>query len=146
MAQILAAIDFSDATDGILAAAARLGGALRSPVCLLHVAAPDPDFLGYQTGPQVVRDQVARHWHEEHRQLQAFAEKLKAGGLEATALLIQGATAEKIIEEATRVGAEMIIVGSHGHGALRHVLLGSVSEAIVRHAACPVLVVPSPRK
>ena len=146
MKNILVAVDFSGVTDAVMDAATKMGRALGADVCLVHVASPDPDFLGFQTGPQVVRDQVAHHWHEEHRQLQSFADTMKQKGINAKALLIQGMTADKILEEAAQNKADLIILGSHGHGALHHVLLGSVSEGVLKKAPCPVLVVPSVRR
>ena len=68
-----------------------------------------------------------------------------AGGLQATARAVVSAPAwSEIIRAATEAGADAIVVGSRGHGALVGALLGSVSEAVARHAARPVLVVPPP--
>jgi nucleotide-binding universal stress UspA family protein len=41
-------------------------------------------------------------------------------------------------------GADLLVVGSHGHGRLLHAVLGSISEACIRHAPCPVVVTPQP--
>jgi nucleotide-binding universal stress UspA family protein len=106
------------------------------------VSAPDPDFVGYEAGPQSVRDQRAQRLRDEHRELQRSADRLRAGGIQATALLIQGPTVEKILSEAERVAADFIVMASHGHGAVHRALLGSVSEGVLRHAAIPVTIVP----
>lgn len=140
---ILAPIDFSETTEAVLEQTRRLADALQAEVWLLHVAAPNPAFVGYETGPQSVRDQMAEVYHQEHRQLQGHAEALRAEGLAVTALLAQGATVETILEEAERRAASLIILGSHGHGALYHLLLGSVSEGVLRRTRCPVVVVPA---
>ncbi|RMF20673.1 MAG: universal stress protein, partial [Cyanobacteria bacterium J083] len=58
-------------------------------------------------------------------------------------LLIQGATVTTILQEAAKLQAEMIIIGSHGHSSLYKALLGSVSEGIIRQATCPVLIIPT---
>ena len=92
-----------------------------------------------------VRDTRAGELREEHRKLQELANGLRERGIATKALLIQGRTVEKILDEAARSGAETIVIGSHGHGALHRVLLGSVSEGVVRSAACPVHVVPASR-
>jgi nucleotide-binding universal stress UspA family protein len=55
-----------------------------------------------------------------------------------------GRPAEVIIDAARRWEADMIIIGSHGHGFWNRALLGSVSSAVVHHAHCPVLVVRKP--
>ncbi|MBE0585939.1 MAG: universal stress protein, partial [Desulfofustis sp.] len=64
-------------------------------------------------------------------------------GLETTALLVQGATAETIVDKANKLEIDMVIVGSHGRGAMYQLLVGSVSEGVLRGAACPTLVVPT---
>ncbi|MEW5940915.1 MAG: universal stress protein [Chloroflexota bacterium] len=68
---------------------------------------------------------------------------MRKAGLDATALVVQGATVETILNEASKLEADMIVVGSHGHGALYQLLVGSVCEGVLRKAACPVLVVPT---
>lgn len=55
--------------------------------------------------------------------------------------LVEGASGQMIVHTADEVGADVIVVGSHGHGFLSRVLIGSVSEYVVRHTTRPVLVV-----
>jgi nucleotide-binding universal stress UspA family protein len=143
MARILACIDFSDVTDRVLDAAARLSRALGAELVVLHVAAPDPAFVGYDPGPQSVRDNVAEELREQHRELGTRVSALVAGGVNARALMVQGATAERISEHAERLGAEFVVLGSHGHGKLHHLLVGSVADAVLRRARVPVLTVPA---
>lgn len=142
MKKILAAVDFSDVTERIVALAADTASAFDAELRVIHVATPDPDFVGYDPGPQTERDAVARHFREEHQQLQMMVGELRNGGVDARALLIQGPTGDKILEEAESFGAELIILGSHGHGALRRALLGSVSEFVAHRTQCPVMIVP----
>ena len=142
MSTILALVDFSDVTEAVLEQAASMARGLKAAVVVLHVASPDPDFVGYEAGPQTVRDSVAGHLHEEHRTLRQMEEKLKASGLSATSLLVQGPTIEKCLSEAARLQPLLVVVGSHGHGLLRGLLVGSVTEGVLRKASCPVLVVP----
>lgn len=145
MRKLLAAVDFSDVTDQVVEQAAALAEAFSAELTLLHVAAPDPDFVGYEAGPDTVRDTRAGELRGEHRKLQEIADSLRERSIPTKALLIQGPTIEKILDEAEKTGAGTIVIGSHGHGALHRVLLGSVSEGVVRGAACPVHVVPARR-
>lgn len=142
MKNILVPVDFSEVTKAVIATAHSMADAYSAKLWLIHVAAPDPEFVGYEAGPQSVRDQQATHLRDEHRLLQEEAARLREAGVDATALLIQGPTVEKIMEEAERVGADCIVLGSHGHGAVHRALLGSVSESVLRKAARPVTIVP----
>lgn len=142
---IVAAVDFSPLTDTVLAEASAQARSRQAHLWLLHVAMPEPDFVGYSPGPQSERDAVAQHLREEHRQLQALAEGLRDDGLEVTALLIQGPSAETILAEADRLNAALIVLGSHGRGALANLLVGSVCQGVLHKARCPLLVVPIAR-
>ncbi|MFH1183689.1 MAG: universal stress protein [Chloroflexota bacterium] len=135
-------MDFSDATDAVVARATDLAKALQAQVTLLHVAAPEPDFVGYEPGPQSVRDTVAKHVHEEHKHLQMLEKKAAGMGVQVASLLIQGYTVEKILMECERLKPDLIVMGSHGHSALHQLLVGSVTEGVLRKATCPVVVVP----
>ncbi len=143
---ILVAVDFSDATESIVRQAEEIAAARSAKVWLIHVAEPEPDFVGYQPGPQAERDFLAERFHREHRSIQRLAERMRATDLDVTALLVQGATVETILEEARKLKIDMIVVGSHGRGAMYQLLLGSVSEGVLRGAACPTLVVPARRR
>ncbi len=76
---ILVAIDFSDVTPCMLEALARLPAAKDAHVYLVHAAEPDPEFVGWDAGPDTVRDQVAAMFHREHRELEGHAETLRGG-------------------------------------------------------------------
>ena len=138
---ILVAIDFSDKAGRILDAAKKLAHAMSAKVSLVHIAEPDPDFVGYKGGPDVVRDQVAAQFHREHRMIQDAAESLRADGIDATALLAQGPTVETILDIAKSQNIDLLIMGSHGRGAAYDVLVGSVSKGVIRKANCPVTLV-----
>lgn len=146
MKKIIAAVDFSEVSEAVIEQSIGLAQAFSAELTLIHVAAPDPEFVGYDAGPDTVRQQRARELTKEHQTLQETAERLRQQGVRAKALLVQGATVETILKEMERTKADAVVVGSHGHGALHRVLLGSVSEAILRASRCPVIVVPAPRK
>lgn len=143
MKRILAAVDFSPVTGPLLEHAASLAAAFEGAVTLLHIEAPEPDFVGYGPGPQHERDFVAREHAAHHEQLRELRDSLTKQGIEAHARVIQGPTVEKILEDAERMDADVIVIGSHGHGLLRSLILGSVSEGVIKDASCAVLIVPS---
>lgn len=140
---ILAAIDFSDVSEVVIEKAAEIVRSFSSKLWLIHVAAPDPDFVGYGTGPQCERDWRAKTLKAEHKYIQDRALQLEQSGINVTPLLIQGATVATIIQEAARLNADMIVIGSHGHSAIYKTLVGNVSDGIIRQASCPVLIVPA---
>ncbi len=110
---------------------------------LIHVASPEPDFVGLDIGPKSVRDWRAVQLREEHREIQQMALEIEQRDVDVTPLLVQGPTAETILAEADKLGVDLIVMGSHGHGALYHVLLGSISEAVLHKAPCPIVLVPA---
>lgn len=139
---ILVAVDLSPASEEVVKTAGNVAKLTGAKIYVLHVAEPEPDFVGYDAGPEVVRTQVAGELRREHRSVQALAERLRVEGLDATALLIRGPTVETTLKEADNLKAELIVVGTHGHGAVYDVLIGSYSAGIIRRSELPVLVVP----
>lgn len=129
-----------------MACATELAKRLHAKLVLVHVEAPEPDFVGYQVGPQSVREAVARSIHGDAQTLHALRDRLREQGRDVESLLIQGPTVEKIVEEAERLNADYIVMGSHGHGNLFELVVGSVSDGVIRRAPCPVVVVPRPRE
>jgi nucleotide-binding universal stress UspA family protein len=139
---ILVAVDLSPASEKVVKAAGRIAKLTGAAVYILHAAEPEPDFVGYDASPEVVRTQVAQEFRREHRSVQALAEKLRNDDIDATALLVRGPTVETTLKEADNLEAELIVVGTHGHGAVYDVLVGSYSAGIIRKSTLPVLVVP----
>ena len=79
---------------------------------------------------------------EAQRLLDAQVEQIKAdGGTVVQAHLRIGRPGEQIVDSAEEIGAGLIVMGSRGLGGIRRLLLGSVSDSVVRHAHCPVLIV-----
>jgi nucleotide-binding universal stress UspA family protein len=142
MKNILVALDLADTTPAVLLRAREFAHALAAKVWLLHAAPPNPDFAGFEAGPPSVRKSVADELHDEHRKLQRLADELRGEGLECTALLIQGATVEVVLKEAGDIAADLIMIGSHGHGLFHQILAGATSETILHRSRIPVLVVP----
>lgn len=143
MKRILIPVDFSPITETVTRVGATLARAFGGEIFLIHVAPPEPEFVTYEPGPPSVREAVAREISAGHRKLHEIDRALEAEGLKVTSLLIQGYTVEKILQEIDRLKIDLVVMGSHGHGALYHLLLGSVSEGVLRKSPVPVLVVPS---
>lgn len=141
--KLLVPLDLSAVTARVLGVVERIAQATGGTVRLLHVAEPDPAFVGYAAGPEVVRDQVAAEFRSQHQQLRAHAEALRAGGIDAGAVLVQGDIAQTILAEAEHMAADLIVMATHGHGAVFEMLVGSISHAVLRTSPIPVLFVPA---
>lgn len=144
MKRIVIPIDFSDVTDRVIEFVVPLANAFEAKLWLVHVAQPHPDFNGLSLAQ-------AEDWRDisvlpVHQPLITLAEKLNAKGLITTPVLLQGPPVECIHETAKAVDADMIVLGSHGHGALYDLLVGSVSEGVMRYSTVPVCIVPSPQE
>lgn len=140
---ILVAIDLSAASSKVIAAARRVAEMSAAEVYVLHVAEPEADFIGYEAGPEILRRQQAQDFQREQDELEKYVSELNAAGIKAHAMVVEGAMAKTTIKEAKRLGSEYIVVGSHGHGAVYDVLVGSHSAALMRKSSVPVLVVPT---
>lgn len=143
MKNIVVAIDLSQITPTIITQAETFALAFNSKLWLIHIAEPDPDFVGFKTGPQSKREHWAEEFRHEHQQIQDLAEQLRKKSFDAVGLLLQGATVETILKEAKKLTADLIVVGSHGRSGIEKLFVGSVSEGILKDAVCPVLVIPS---
>ena len=145
---ILIAIDFSAITSAVLATVSELveaSGDKNLHLHLMHVAEPDPEFVGWDTGPDVVQEQVAKEGRRAEEKLEGLATELRsATGAAVTTLFVRGPIAETVHSQAKELEARMIIVGSHGHGAAYNLVIGSISAAIVKESGVPVLIVPDP--
>jgi nucleotide-binding universal stress UspA family protein len=144
MKTILVPVDFSDVSGKVVDTASLLARAFGSRVILVNVAEPEPEFVGYDPGPLTVRVAVAHDMKADQQRLDALKQKLE--GIDVLALHVQGSIPEEILDLAREHEATLIVMGSHGHGALYHLFVGSVAGAVLKDAHCPVLVVPSDRQ
>jgi len=146
MKTILVPVDFSDVTTEVVETARKFAAAFQGRVVVLNVAEPEPDFVGFEAGPPTVRVATARDFKLERQRLDDVKARLVNSGCEVVALHIQGPIVEKIIHEAGEQQADLIVMGSHGHGAFYDLLVGSVTNGVIKDARCPVVVVPAVNK
>jgi nucleotide-binding universal stress UspA family protein len=143
-AKILLATDGSE--EAVLAAqsAADLAARTASELHVTHVgkALSQGGFVaGVDVGPLPTGSQELLD-KEAKELLQAQLERMREAGASVTeAHLMSGRADEEIIFRAEQVGADLVVVGSRGLGGVRRALMGSVSDSVVRHAHCPVLLV-----
>ena len=144
--KLLVAVDLSESTQTIVEKVEEINKEYPAKVWILHNAEPEPDILEFKVDPLAARETLAKKFHNEHRQIQEIANRLRKAGLDATALLVHGATVEAILKEASDLDVDMIVVGTHGRGAMYQLLMGSVSEGILHKSRYPVLVIPTHKR
>lgn len=106
---------------------------------LIVVSVIEPKDMLQQTGIEDIRwDQVRDRRHDAARALVARGLKV---GVAVSFLVWTGDPGESIVAAAESENADLIVVGTHGRGSIGRLLLGSVSEHVVRNAPCPVLVI-----
>jgi len=143
MKTIVAAIDFSDVSKSVLEAATTLARALDEGLHLVHVVEAEPTYAAYGFSPdefpamqEVQKESVDR----AEIKLATMAGEIGIKGIETAVL--QGQPLHTLMEYAKEVDIDLLILGSHGHGFLSSLLLGSVAEGCVRKAKFPALIVP----
>jgi universal stress protein A len=136
--RILVATDFSSHGDKAVASAVSVAKTFGASIDLLHaIAIPWPVITPYEVSlPGVYVEETRRAARDS---LERCAEKIQGEGIEVRTHLEDAPPAEAIVSCAKRLGSDLIVIGTHGHSGLKHVLLGSVAERTLRLAPCPVL-------
>ncbi|HUE74375.1 MAG TPA: universal stress protein [Pirellulaceae bacterium] len=144
--KILLAIDGSAYSDAAVAEVARRPWPPGSEARLIIVDPPLDSSLLRGGSPTMFDELVQRQRAEALRHLNAAIDVLKqnAPQLVVTGILREGRPKDAILDEAEHWGAELIVVGSHGYGAIRRLFLGSVSLALAANAPCSVEIVRHP--
>lgn len=145
MKRILVGVDYSDVSDRAVASAMQWAADLKAAVHLLHVIPPAPPLIVYASpgGGIPVPTATLPDTRKETARLKAVSRRLRRKGVEVGEEVVEGHVIDEILAAAERVDAEAIVVGSHGHSALYELLVGSVTEGILRRTRRPVWVVPS---
>jgi nucleotide-binding universal stress UspA family protein len=152
--RLLVAIDFSEFADNIITEAERMARTLTAKVFLLHVL-PAPSPIIDQTGNVETMQQADSSLAKENfselsesasAKLLSISERLQKNSIDTTVIIGYNNEVDAIIDASEKNRVDMIMLGTHGHGALYHLLIGSVSEGVVRKATCPVIIVPARKR
>jgi nucleotide-binding universal stress UspA family protein len=142
MGIVVVAVDGSAGAKAALGEAIELGRATGDALLLVSVWRPLRGDFGVGFPPSVVTPELLEGDRPRAEDaLSDATDRARAAGLEAQTELATGDAAVEICRIAAERGARLIAMGSHGHGALARVLLGSVSTKVLHDAPCPVLVV-----
>jgi nucleotide-binding universal stress UspA family protein len=134
--RILLATDLSSASEAATDQALQLARDLRAELLVVSVIDPSP-ALG--AVPAVARMDQRRAARE--LAAQTIVVKGRRSGVSVRFLVWEGEPGPAIIEAAVAETADLLVVGTHGRGRFERLVLGSVSDHVVRHAPCPVLIV-----
>lgn len=141
ISKVLFATDFSPHSDAALALAESLAVAEEATLLIVHVDNDTPGLVfgdvGYGYIPQV--DEIACAAHQE-----LLAVKPGNEAVRYEHHFLRGSADDAILQLAERERVDLIVIGTHGRTGLTRLLMGSVAEAIVRRAACPVITIRLP--
>ncbi len=144
ISKILVPVDFSDCSRAAVAAALTMAQTFEAELELLHV-----HEVPFTAGAVLVRTPDGREvtmdaflGEESRRLLDEMVESVDDLANAPHHEVVKGGVAHvSIVERAKAIGAELIVMGTHGRSGLSHLLMGSVAEKVLRAAPCPVLVV-----
>ena len=139
--RILLPTDFSDTAQHALGYAREMAERFGAEVHVLHVVAdPTPQDWAVGAAALVVSD-LLKTWEADAERHLA---EVSLDGVETVRAIRVGHAFYEILQYATDNAIDMIVMGTHGRGPVKHLLLGSVAEKVVRKAPCPVLTVRQP--
>jgi nucleotide-binding universal stress UspA family protein len=160
---LLVPIDFSDVTPPVIDLARQMARALDAEVHLVHVkeltAATAPDTLGYSLAgiPELAPmagvpvpgfEPMPETLPEDEGQTSKLAKwqaEIAQDGIKVSLHEPTGAVVEEILNQADELNADLIVMGTHGHGTMYNLLVGSTTEGVLKRSTCPVLLVPGPK-
>ena len=144
--KVLVPIDFSDYSKSALKYAVNFAKSFNADIILVYVVEPiiyPPDFsMG-----QIAMPSINTEWDERAKdELSKLAKNEIAGANSVKTVIKTGKPFVEIIETAKEEDADLIIIATHGHSGVEHILFGSTAEKVVRKAPCPVLTLREPIK
>jgi len=143
--KILVPTDFSDASGEAVTTAIAFARAFSARITLIHVFVEPtyvlPPPVEMATFPFDITEILAK----VQASLENEVRRVEQAGIPIEGETISGRAAPEIVSYAKKIGADLIVMGTHGRSGFQHALLGSVAERVVHHSHCPVLVVPAPR-
>jgi nucleotide-binding universal stress UspA family protein len=144
MKTILVPLDLSPATVRVCDTASDLARLTGARLILMHIVQPPPVMMSevYAFDDGKLTELVGAAKKIAARKLRALEHRCEKRGLLTTSVLREGAPAAAILAKAASAHASCIVMGSHGHGAIYDLLVGSTTHGVLKKAPCPVLVVP----
>ncbi|MBM3219211.1 MAG: universal stress protein [Candidatus Rokubacteria bacterium] len=134
--------DFSPASGPALRKALELAKDNAATLLILHVLPALPVVGDAYIAPTAYDEMLNAQRAQAERSMERLVKRARAAGVRATGTVLDsGAVADQIARFAKRQRADLIVMGTHGHGILARALLGSVAERVINRAPCPVMTV-----
>jgi nucleotide-binding universal stress UspA family protein len=136
---ILVPTDFSPHANYALAYAIDLAATLQARLTVLHVIHLSPLMVG-EAPPVAFNDLLQDLESDAQKQIQKALDRVQQAGVQGDGAIVEGVPFQTITDTAKDQNVDLIVMGTHGRTGLSHVLMGSVTEKVVRLAPCSVLV------
>ena len=143
MKTFLVPIDFSPVTEDVTESALSFARAFHGRVSLLHVVQP-PIIASARSAlpPEAIEEAVAAAEEAAEKKLAAQSRTFAKAGIQCDSRVRSGHPVSLILKEARRAKADFIIMGSHGHGKIYDLLVGSTASGVIKNATCGVILLP----
>ncbi len=142
MKTFLVPVDFSAISEEIIDTAVTFARSFGGKVVLLHVIQPPIITSEYALPIEAVNETIQAGEKAAATKLAAYTEMFHSAGLAVEAVVHHGPPVYAILEEAAKVRADFIIMGSHGHGRIYDLLVGSTASGVLKEANCGVIIMP----
>ncbi len=139
---ILVGIDLMESSRPLIETTTYWAEKFNAKVWLVHIATPEPEYVGYGVGPQYIRDNRANTLIGERKQLEKLTHEFHYRNLKAESMLIQGGTVRMILDESEKLGVDLVILGHHKHNVFYKAFVGCTDTEVIKHSNIPVLIVP----
>ena len=142
--KILIAIDFSENSDCAFDYALTLATRFDAELTIMHVINEPVDLRGFYV-PHISFEQLEKEIEESaDKMMDTFCSSKLGAFINYKKSIVTGIPYDEITEAASKIGASLIVLGTHGRTGLDRILFGSTAERVVRSASCPVLTVRLP--
>ena len=150
MRNIVAAIDYSDAALPVINTAANIARAFDANLWIIHAEDSErcnPCGTGLSPSAHIEPTHSSK-WYEEHSEkkyspIRQRVTELKEGGVRIQVKFNEGIIEDVILEEIDRTNADLLVTGSHSHGAFYNLLVTGVNDVLTKNLKCPLMMVPA---
>ncbi len=150
---ILVALDGSDLAEQALPMAQDIARSSNAAIHLIQVISRQPELQAARGGGDyslqavemdrdLARQLVEGRLPRGKEYLEGIASQLKTAELKMETTILEGAAGENIVDYSSEHGVDLIVISTHGYGGVKRLLLGSVTDRVIRSCEVPVLVVP----